>query len=248
MLNTYCIVIMNYSGTYDWREAKVFSKILVPLDGSEFAEKALPYATVLAKKVSSEIVLFHVCIPEHKQYKHMHQLYLDRLSEIVATNSKSPDGQKVKVSAFIETGEPYENICNIVNKNNIDMILMTSVGSSSLKATAMGSTTERICRAVPVPVLMLKPAFFSQNENKDVTIRNIFVPMDGSSLSLLALPWAEGLAKQLQAKITLFQMAQLIRPNITSDAIEGFDYTKLSEAEEHRVTDEMNKLADEINP
>jgi nucleotide-binding universal stress UspA family protein len=176
----------------------------------------------------------------------MHQLYLDRLSEIVATNSKSPDGQKVKVSTFIETGEPYENICNIVKKSNIDMILMTSVGSSSLKATAMGSTTERICRAVPVPVLMIKPAFFSQNENKDVTIKNIFVPIDGSSLSLLALSCAEGLAKQLQAKITLFQMAQLIRPNITSDAIEGFDYTKLSEAEEHRVTDEMNKLADEI--
>jgi nucleotide-binding universal stress UspA family protein len=224
----------------------MFKKILVPLDGSEISEKALLYGRVLAKYLGSEIILFHSCIPEHKQYRHMHQLYLDRMSELLVEQSKSIDGIEIKVNTFIETGEPYENICNIVQENDIGLILMTSVGSSNVKATAMGTIAERICRTVPVPVMLIKPSFFLQNGNKDIAIKNIFIPMDGSNLSKLSLPWAEGLAQQLPAKITLFQMAQLIRPNITSDAIEGIDYTRLSEVEERRVNSEMAVLADEI--
>jgi len=42
----------------------MYSKILVPLDGSEIAQKSLPYASQLAVKSGAELILFHVCGPE----------------------------------------------------------------------------------------------------------------------------------------------------------------------------------------
>lgn len=223
----------------------MFNKILVPLDGSEFSERALLYGRVLAKQLNSEIILLHVSHPEHKQYLHIQRLYLERMAEILTVQSKNIDGYDIKVSQYTEIGDPYENIISTVQKNNVDLILMTSVGYN-FKASGMGSVTERVCRSLPVPVIILKPAFLTQNENKNIIIKNIFVPIDGSSLSRLALPWAEGLAKEFSTNVTIFQMAQLIRPNITTDTVEGIDFVKLSEVEERRVNSEMSELSNEI--
>lgn len=225
----------------------MFTKILLPLDGSELAEKALPYGIELGEKLSSELILFHVCGNEHQQYKRMHQLYLDRLAELM-TNDVNKDNldNKIKVSTYIESGEPYENICRFIDKNGVNLIVMTTVGASGIKAGSFGSIADRMCRTIPVPILLVKPQSLPQTNNKERLINHVLVPLDGSSLSKLALPWAEQLAARLGLEITLFQMAQIIRPYVTSDTIESIDYTKLGEVEEKRVTAEMEVLVKEL--
>ena len=56
----------------------MFKRILVPLDGSELSELALPYAEELAGVLHSEVELVYVCEPAEKQYRHMHQLLLKK--------------------------------------------------------------------------------------------------------------------------------------------------------------------------
>ena len=91
----------------------MFERILLPLDGSEQAETALPYGEELGRRLGSELILFHVCGPEHRQSQRMHQLYLDNLAGNLARNMKKgrPKGREVKVTAKIETGSPSGNIC-----------------------------------------------------------------------------------------------------------------------------------------
>jgi nucleotide-binding universal stress UspA family protein len=126
----------------------MFERILLPLDGSEIAEIALPYGEELARRLGSEVILYHTHGPEHQQQQHMHQMYLDRLTETVQHNIRKglPKGTEVKVTTKVEAGEPTENICNLVDKNKVDLIIMTAVSASGLKVGKMlGSVTDHVC-------------------------------------------------------------------------------------------------------
>ena len=138
----------------------MFERILLPLDGSELSEIALPYAEELASRLGSEVILYHVHGHEHSHQEHMHQVYLDRLAETVRRNIRKgqPKGAEVKVTTKVEAGEPTENICNLVDKNKVDLIIMTAVSASGLKVGKMlGSVTDHVCRTVPIPVMLIRP-------------------------------------------------------------------------------------------
>jgi nucleotide-binding universal stress UspA family protein len=226
----------------------MFERIMLPLDGSEVGEIALPYGEELARRFGSEIILLHVRGPEHQQYERMHKMYLDRLAETVKHNISrgQPKGTEVKVTTKVETGEPKENICNLVEKNGIDLIIMASVNASGLKIGRMlGSVADHVCRTVPIPVMLIRPQDTKRIEGRKSLINHILIPLDGSELSKLALPVAEELATKLKVPITLFQMARIIYP-YGNEAASFVDYGKLTEEEEKWIRDEVTALEKEL--
>ena len=130
----------------------MFERILLPLDGSKIAEVAIPYGEELAKSFNSELVLFHVRGQEQRQEDdHINQIYLERVAENVQSNTRNDQqkGKEVKVTIKVEAGEPPENICKLVEKNDIDLVIMAAVSASGLKIGKMlGSVTDHVCRTV----------------------------------------------------------------------------------------------------
>jgi nucleotide-binding universal stress UspA family protein len=228
----------------------MFERILLPLDGSELSEMALPYGEELAGKLGSEVILYHIHGTEHSNQEHMHQMYLDRLAETVQTNIRNnqPKGTEVKVTTKVDTGEPTENICNLVDKNKIDLIIMTAVSTSGLKVGKMlGSVTDHVCQTVPIPVMLIRPQSVKQTDKKRQLVNRILIPMDGSELSKLALPVGEELATKLKVSVTLFQMATMIRLYDDGSGPSAYvDYTKFNEVEKKRVSSEMITLVKEL--
>ena len=228
----------------------MFERILLPLDGSEQSEMALPYGEELASKLGSEVILYHVHGHEHQQQGHMHQMYLDRLAETVQRNIRKglPKGTEVKVTTKVEAGEPTENICNLVDKNKVNLIIMTAVSASGLKVGKMlGSVTDRVCQTVPIPVMLIRPQSVKQTDKKRRLVNRMLIPLDGSELSKLALPIGEELATKLKVSATLFQMATMIRIYDNGmGASVYFDYTKYDEDEKKRVSSEMIALEREL--
>jgi nucleotide-binding universal stress UspA family protein len=224
----------------------MFERIMIPLDGSEAAEIALPYGEELARRLGSEVILLHVPGSEHQQYERMHKMYLDRLAETVKHNIKrgQQKGTQVKVTTKVEAGEPHENICNLVDKDDIDLIIMVSVSASGLKiAKMLGSVTDHVCRTVPIPVMLIRPQDVQRIESKKRLINRILLPLDGSDLSRLALPVGEEMSAMLKVPITLFQMARIIIPY--ADAMVGtpfINYPKWIKDEEKVVRVEINAL------
>ncbi|MDO8472401.1 MAG: universal stress protein [Dehalococcoidia bacterium] len=223
----------------------MFERILMPLDGSEMAEMALPYGEELARSLGSKLILFHVLGQEHMQeYEHIHKMYLERLAETVERNIRNdqPNGKKEgRVTIKVNSGEPAENICNLVEKTDVDLVIMAAVSASGLKVGKMlGSVADHVCRTVPIPVMLIRPQGIKQDKRKKRLINHILLPLDGSDLSKLALPVGAELADKLHARITLFQMAHKIR--IVDDG-SGFsayiDYSKMDQDEENRVQAEM---------
>jgi len=228
----------------------MFERILLPLDGSEMAEMALPYGEELARNLGSALILLHVGGPEHKpEYDHIHKIYLERLAEAMEHNiSDDQPGRKITIE--VETGEPSLNICNLVEKNKVDLVIMAAVSASGLKIGKMlGSVADQVCRVVPVPVMLIRPQHIKPIDPQNRLINRILLPVDGSDLSKLALLVGAELAAKLKSNITLFQMATKNRPYYgvsIGGAYSVVDYAQLDEIEEKRVQAEMIALEKEL--
>lgn len=222
----------------------MFERILLPLDGSELAEAALPYGEELLKRFDSELILFHARGPEHEQYEHMHQMYLSNIAETVEHNVRKgqPKDTEVKVTTKVQVGNPDENICKIVDENDVGLIVMATVSTSGNKLGKMiGSVTDYVCRTVPIPVMLIRPQVIKPIDSRKRLINRILLPLDGSDLSQEAIPVAEELAVKLKVPITLFQMAEIVVPSAGGRA-PVVDHTKWIEALEQAALAETLKL------
>ena len=111
----------------------MFEKILLPLDISEASEIAIPYAEELAGKLGSEIILYYARSSSDEELEHFFWDYLNRLAETLKQNIRRKTGKEVKVTTKVANGEPSQDICELVTKNTIDLIVMTAVSAHGLK-------------------------------------------------------------------------------------------------------------------
>ncbi|HEX7474713.1 MAG TPA: universal stress protein [Dehalococcoidales bacterium] len=191
----------------------MFERILLPLDGSDLAETAIPYVWDLAGQLEAEVYLLHVCPPaEHKTDLGIHQLYLNNIAENLRQRIKEnwqPSGEpKIQVEVILD--EPVNAIFEYVKQKSISMVALTSHGTSGLRAWAMGSVADRVVRGVGVPTLLIRIKEGRIIPEKKGLIQKILLPLDTSDASGVAIPYAIQLAKKLKASIDLFSMAQTI--------------------------------------
>ena len=99
----------------------MFSKVIVPLDGSEISELALPCAEELAGILNSEIQLVYVCETREKEYRHMHQVYIEEIAEQMKEHIKDygAGGPAEQIKTGVLDGEPAAEITGYAERNNI---------------------------------------------------------------------------------------------------------------------------------
>lgn len=137
-------------------------RILVPLDFSGKSRQALRYATPLAQKFSSEIILLHVLPPASGQADKAAgplpsagtptQAALRRLEAMAATLIPA----ELRGANLVRVGSPYGEILATARKLDVDMIVLTTRGHSGLKRFFVGSTAEQVMRHAPCPVLSVR--------------------------------------------------------------------------------------------
>ena len=138
-------------------------RILVPLDFSKDSEKALIYAASLARKFGAKTSLLHVLppaffagemgvVPDVVPPAESVETCRDRLGNI---------GKNLAVSELVENlivrdGTPFEQICGVARESEIDMIVIATHGVTGLRQLFLGSTTEKVTRHAPCPVLVVR--------------------------------------------------------------------------------------------
>ena len=213
----------------------MFDRILLPLDISEMPEIVVPYAEELAGKFASEIILYYVRAKDHEELKNLTLDYLDRVAETIKQHILNNEKKELTITTKLAEGEPAQSICELVNKNKIDLIIMPSVGASGLKiGKILGNVTDHVCRTVPIPILLIKPQH-AQLTTKRKLFNNILIPLDGSELSKLSLPVGEEVAAKLKIPIVLFEMAPMVYPSANSSNMYGTDYVKINDRDEQVI-------------
>ena len=213
----------------------MFDRILLPLDISEMPEIVVPYAEELAGKFASEIILYYVRAKDHEELKNLTLDYLDRVAETIKQHILNNEKKEITITTKIAEGEPGQSICELVNRNKIDLIIMPSVSASGLKiGKVLGSVTDHVCHTVPIPILLIKPQH-AQLTTKRKLFNNILIPLDGSELSKLSLPVGEKVAAKLKIPIVLFEMAPIVYPSANSSNMYGTDYVKINDRDEQVI-------------
>ncbi len=142
----------------------MYKKILVPLDGSPLAEKALNHAVKLAKIFDSEIILFQVVhfMPIYGSPELVAPLIVDEKQKEFAGKymtklTKDLEGEGLKIRSLVKTGQQVAGeIIDFAKECGVDLIIMCTRGRSGISRWVLGSTAHKVLIRAETPILLLR--------------------------------------------------------------------------------------------
>ncbi len=146
----------------------MYHKILLPTDGSEYAERAAKHAIWIASKSDAEIIALNVVdtssliglpaedltIRVTEILKEEANKSLDKIEDL-ALEFKKEEGMEKDIKLIKETkeGSPADVILKTVEEEGVDLIVMGTSGKHGLDRFLLGSVTEKVVRSANCPVL-----------------------------------------------------------------------------------------------
>jgi len=188
-------------------------RILVPLDGSALAERALPVAAELSRLAGAPVELVHVHVPISPDPIHVEGLpvidehmrslrrdheraYLERLRERL--------GAEASVSTAVVDGPVAPGLAAHARAVGAWLIVLTTHGRGGLERMWLGSVADELARVSPVPILLVRP-----EPPPAGRFARILAPLDGSKTSEAILEHAARLARLGSgAEIVLLRVVQ----------------------------------------
>ena len=188
----------------------MYERILVPLDGSELAEVALPYAEELAARLGSKVTLLYVSDSTEDEYRHMHQFYMQKMVENARQDTERKLGKPVTkgidVDSAVLVGHPAEEIVDYADKEKIGLIVMSTHGTTGIRRWAIGSVAYKVVKAASQPVAIIRAKGARPDMRENNILLKALVPLDGSKRSEAVIPYIEELASKLKLEVTFLRV------------------------------------------
>lgn len=188
----------------------MFTRLLVPLDGSKTAEQVMPWARRFADSFQLPVELLAVVDVGTLLTSVERARRFDKLVEQALRESKAYleriSGRFVgsRVRRTVEQGSAAELIIEKAAADKSTLIAMTTHGRSGLNRWLLGSVAEKVLRATANPLLLVRIAHEGKVEG-EAAPKSIVVPLDGSELAETVLPTVTKIAKRLGLEVFLFR-------------------------------------------
>ena len=187
----------------------MFREIMVPLDGSERAEQALPCAVQLAKAMAATLHLVRVddfivsltstfaapYIPEG-----VYEAEVGEVTSYLTAIQQRLAGKGLQIRTELLTGAAALSLLAYEQAEHINLLVMCSHGRSGIARFALGSVADRLLRHGGAPVLLVR-AFSAPPD-----LTRVVVPLDGSVLAEAALQTVSALAPSVIREVTLLRV------------------------------------------
>ena len=189
----------------------MFTRIVVPLDGSAQSNAALPLVRTFARAAAASVTLVRVARDSESTGQVAAEL--DRIAQELA-------GSDIPVDAVVRQGEPADEIHDVVRATGADLVIMRTHGRSGLGRVVLGSVAEQVLKESAVPVVLLRPGV-----RRVTQLQTLLVPVDGSPGGAVALGTAVPLAKAVGAALHLLEVIVPIPAYLFGGlAVEGVAY------------------------
>lgn len=232
----------------------MFRSLMVPVDGSAFAEHALAPAAELAKRMGSTLHVVRVhqppILPAPEAPIVVDTDWLEALKaderKYLADVQLAPALAGVKVETALVEGFPAEALAAYARSRGIDLIVMTTHGRGGISRFWLGSVADGLVRQAAAPVLLMRPDEDVEDEMPEAPpMRHFLIPTDGSELSRSAIEPALELGGN-GARYTLLRVLLPLPPmprpfTVTKHAGEA----EILEEERRRLLAELDTLAEE---
>jgi len=139
-------------------------KILVPVDGSVYSDRAIERAREIAKAFDSDVVIFNVIplavVPTGRIHYDIHPLFEENkaASEHLLEKAKTFfEGTNIRIETVSVMGDAADAIVDYAKNNGIDLVVMGSHGMGAIMSRILtGSVTTKVLHHIDVPVLVIK--------------------------------------------------------------------------------------------
>jgi nucleotide-binding universal stress UspA family protein len=187
----------------------MFKHILLPLDGSQLAESAIPVVAYLAEALQAQVTLLHVIeknAPE-KIHGQKHLVNEGEACEYLAEVTEKQFKADLNIHHHVHTEEVDRVSDSIVlhsDEFNPDLIVMRAHGQSGLHDFVLGSIAQQVIAAGSIPVLLLRT--HETDPERFTGFKNILAALDGDPEHESGFKTALELAYKLKAAVHLIQV------------------------------------------
>jgi nucleotide-binding universal stress UspA family protein len=202
----------------------MYRSLMVPLDGSLFAEQALPLALAVSRQTGAVLHLVHVHDPQ-----------VAKIPTRVAEDHDYPAGVARQVAEQLDVaprtarleGKVLDQLIAYTGREEIEFVVIATHGRGGLSRARIGSTTDSLIRQLHIPILTLRPQELESRKGgagattaepterriaEHDPIGHILVPLDGSALAEAVLPHAIALGGP-ELRLSLVQAVPAPVPN-----------------------------------
>lgn len=145
--------------------SKIYRNIMVATDGSEFVRRAVSAAIEIAKLSEAKLYAVHVIANDefsrtYPKDTELEMTFLDYFrtegKEATAYVETSGRAENVEVESVILEGSPSREIVDFAEKNDIDLIVMGTLGKTGIRRFLLGSVAENVVRHSRKAVLVVR--------------------------------------------------------------------------------------------
>lgn len=225
--------------------------ILVPLDGSQFAEACVPAAITMARRLGADIEIISVfedasVLAEARDTELEFKAWLHGSLEELATRIRDVSG--IQVTTTIIDGLPAERLVEYAKRSSVEMIVMATHGRGPVSRAWLGSVADYVLRHVDVPVLLVRAEEGqAATEVREWAFSHALVALDGSDRAEHALDWTVDLAIPGKTTITLYRAVEPPMPFASPYLPQAIEDTKAAlEAGQDAAADYLSRVGDRL--
>lgn len=230
----------------------MYKKMVVLLDGSELAEVVFDYAQEVSGRMLVDIDLLHVCTPEQQAQLPMRRAYMEqkaeelcaKVEEVRKKYHEDAIAQCVLAKGNVVVGYPAEEILKFIDEHDIDLVMMSTHGSTGEKEWGLGGVAHKVIHSSKVPVWLVPTELRAEVLVDALPNRPLVVPLSGTKKSGAALPHAVEILKQrgvaTESELVLLHVLEGTQIMVTRAALEE------REAERKKMKEYLEGLAEPI--
>jgi len=162
-----CPVMVMHSDERDWVDGTnsgiQLKRVLLAYDFSDFSELALNYSLSIAQEYQAELHVLHVLPPASPDEPEISWYPLGKEGTYHKAARRLQKAVPVEAHLWcnikhaVSEGQPYREILNYADSNQIDLICLGAHGAGFGMQTLFGSNVDRVLRQAPCPVLVARP-------------------------------------------------------------------------------------------
>src|SRR5215470_2760538 len=201
----------------------MYTRMLIPLDGSKVAEQVLPYAHFLARALTISVELLEVVDPEAlnllanpEQGRYIDTLLAEKKeSRKTYLEAIARSFQAARIKCFVEAGKAEEVIIEKAATDKNTLVVMVTHGRSGIQRWLLGSVADKVLHGAPNHLFLVRATEQGKTDG-EAQLQTVIVPLDGSSLAEQVLPYVLDLTKKMKLKVVLTR-AYALQPAISAE-------------------------------
>ncbi|MGD8751959.1 MAG: universal stress protein [Anaerolineales bacterium] len=185
-----------------WRDERVsINNLVVLLDGSKYADQALPLAKIVSRATGARLTLLSSINRQTQALQDQFEVNRREQEAHIQTVTNQLKRENFPVWATIRPGSTSEATRDLIEEQNINLVVTTTRGKSGAQHWLSGGVSRKLVQMITTPIVLVHA---NDHDNElPPKVDRILVALDGSIFSERVLPYARSLAKAFSSELIL---------------------------------------------